>query len=129
MAVHRLIPCICMLCVLSGTLDRGVLAQKPLSRVDIARIGKAATALVEVKAPHGFGSAFCIHPSGLFLTNAHVTKGDVTLILNPSLKTERTRTLPRSFAATTSSTWLCCGSMGSRTCQPCASAPTMSSRS
>jgi S1-C subfamily serine protease len=57
--------------------------------VEIARIGKAATALVEVKARHGFGSAFCIHSSGLFLTNSHVAKGDVTLILNPSLKTER----------------------------------------
>ena len=44
-------------------------ADEPLTRVQIARIGKAATALVEVKAGRGQGhaSAFCIHPDGWFL--------------------------------------------------------------
>lgn len=39
------------------------------------------------------GSAFCIHPSGLFLTNEHVIHplGEVTLVLNPGdKKTEKT---------------------------------------
>ena len=47
---------------------------------------------MEVKAAHGQGhaSAFCIHPSGWFLTNAHVAQGELTLVLNPSLKTEKT---------------------------------------
>jgi hypothetical protein len=62
-----------------------------LSRAQIAQTGKPATALVEVKVPgrFGYGSAFCIHSSGLFLTNAHVPKGDITLVLNPGLKTEK----------------------------------------
>jgi hypothetical protein len=62
-----------------------------LTRVQIARLGKAATALVEVKAARGQGhaSAFCIHPAGWFLTNAHVAQGELTLVLNPSLKTEK----------------------------------------
>jgi hypothetical protein len=66
-------------------------ADEPLTRVQIARLGKAATALVEVKAAggQGSGSAFCIHPSGWFLTNAHVAQGELTLVLNPSLKTEK----------------------------------------
>lgn len=37
-----------------------------------ARIGKGATALVECDSPRGksHGTAFCIHPAGLFVTNA-----------------------------------------------------------
>jgi WD40 repeat protein len=65
-------------------------ADEPLSRVQIARIGKAATALVEVKAARqGSGSAFCIHPSGWFLTNAHVVQGELTLVLNPTPTSEK----------------------------------------
>jgi hypothetical protein len=54
-------------------------ADEPLTRVQIARLGKAATALVEVKAARGQGyaSAFCIHPAGWFLTNAHVAQGEL----------------------------------------------------
>jgi WD40 repeat protein len=69
-------------------------ADDGLSRVEIAKRGKPATALVEVQVPGGFGygSAFCIHPSGLFLTNFHVVEGalgDVTLVLNSGLKTQK----------------------------------------
>jgi WD40 repeat protein len=69
-------------------------ADEGLSRVEIARIGKPATALVEVKLADGFGygSAFCIHPSGLFLTNDHVTasaQGDITLVLDSGLQTQK----------------------------------------
>jgi WD40 repeat protein len=64
---------------------------KELSKVAVARLGKPATALVEVKGK-GTGSAFCIHPSGLFLTNEHVVRGaaeTVTLVLNSGLKTQK----------------------------------------
>jgi hypothetical protein len=69
-------------------------ADQDLSRAQLAKIGKRATALIEVRLPGGFGygSAFCIHPSGLFLTNYHVTEraqGDITLVLNSGLKTEK----------------------------------------
>jgi WD40 repeat protein len=62
--------------------------------VQIAKIGMPATALVEVPRPGGFsyGTAFCIHPSGFFLTNNHVTEpaqGEITLVLDCGLKTEK----------------------------------------
>jgi hypothetical protein len=64
---------------------------EPLTRVQIARLGKVATAFVEVKAARGqgAGSAFCVHPDGWFVTNAHVAQGEITLVLNPSLSTEK----------------------------------------
>ena len=66
-------------------------ADEPLTRTQIARLGKAATALVEVPALHGYGTAFCIDPNGWFLTNAHVAQGNqFTLILNSGLKNEQT---------------------------------------
>jgi WD40 repeat protein len=66
-------------------------AEEPVSRVQVVRAGKAATALVEVKAERGKGtaSAFCIHPAGWFVTSAHVAVGDLNLILNPSLRDEK----------------------------------------
>jgi WD40 repeat protein/S1-C subfamily serine protease len=65
--------------------------QPPNVRVQLARIGKAATAFVKVNAPRGqaSGSAFCIHPSGLFLTTADVAQGELALVLDPSLQTEK----------------------------------------
>ncbi len=49
-------------------------AGKPLSRVELAKLGKAATAFVRAHGEKGVaaGSAFCVHPSGLFVTNEHV---------------------------------------------------------
>ena len=86
-------------------------ADEPLARTQLAKLGKAATALVEVKAGpaqglrQGYGSAFCVHRSGLFVTNEHVVhpsgpipslqpgaQGDVTLVLNPSEKTQKSHT-------------------------------------
>ena len=53
-----------------------VYAEDPpaLSKEDLLPLGKAATALVEVNRS-SYGSAFCIHPSGLFITNNHVVEG------------------------------------------------------
>src|SRR5665213_2506411 len=62
-------------------------------KVEIAKQGKAATAFVEISSKGGSGTAFCVHPSGLFVTNEHVvrTAGDdfITLVLNPSLDTQK----------------------------------------
>jgi choice-of-anchor C domain-containing protein len=66
-----------------------VAADEPLSRVAVAKIGKAATALVEIKAKNGYASAFCVHHSGLFVTNAHVAEKDVFLVLDPGGKNEK----------------------------------------
>jgi hypothetical protein len=98
-------------------------ADEPVSRGQIVKSGKAATALVLVKGDlagfvngGGSASAFCIHPSGLFLTNEHVVRPpaflsavqppmvlggadtgpgrlqarmEITLVLNPGQKTEK----------------------------------------
>jgi S1-C subfamily serine protease len=79
------------LAVLFTAITRCGAADEWLPLVQLNRIGKASTALVEVKAARGkgSGSAFCIHPSGWFLTNAHVAQGEITLVLNPSLQTEK----------------------------------------
>lgn len=67
--------------------------EEKLTVVHIGRIGKAATALVECDRGGGkaHGSAFCIHASGLFVTNRHVVAGStaVRLVLDPALKTQR----------------------------------------
>jgi hypothetical protein len=62
------------------------------SRVELSKLGKAATALIEVKP--ATGSGFCVHPSGLFVTNEHVVRsagdnGAVTVVLDAALKTQR----------------------------------------
>jgi hypothetical protein len=55
---------------------------------------KRATALVDI-GRRGSGTAFCVHSSGLFVTNAHVAEqstlpgGTMTLILSPGEKDER----------------------------------------
>ncbi len=62
-------------------------------KVEIAKRGKAATAFLEISPKGPSGTAFCVHPSGLFVTNEHVvrTAGDdfITLVLNPSLNTQK----------------------------------------
>jgi V8-like Glu-specific endopeptidase len=63
-----------------------------LPREEVAKRAKPATALVEVKP--GSGSGFCVHASGLFVTNEHVVRsvasgGTVVVVLNPGLKTQQ----------------------------------------
>jgi S1-C subfamily serine protease len=80
----------CVLVVFLAALGSCRAADEPLSKVEIAKIGKAATALVEIKSRAAYGSAFCIHPSGLFITNEHVAgQGDISIVLNPGLKDEK----------------------------------------
>jgi hypothetical protein len=57
-------------------------ADLPVS--EIARIGREATAFVEVE-PGRSASAFCVHPSGLFVTNHHVVQwptGGIKVVVN-----------------------------------------------
>jgi hypothetical protein len=84
------------------------LGDEQLSRTQLARLGKSATVLVELggrpgqRMGQGYGSAFCIHGSGLFVTNEHVVhprnqvygnqegaEGDITLVVHPGEKNEK----------------------------------------
>jgi hypothetical protein len=57
-----------------------------LSKAQMAKLGKAATAFV--KSTKGQGSGFCINATGLLITNEHVVRDDkeVTVVFNPALK-------------------------------------------
>jgi len=66
----------------------------------VIRKGKKATALVEVstRLGEGSGTAFCIDPAGLFITNAHVIQDTVTdaryvvnLVMDIGLPTQRNK--------------------------------------
>ena len=68
-----------------------------LTKTEVAKRAKSTVAFVVAKVeirPRVSGtlqgSAFCVHPSGLFVTNAHVVKGatEIELVLNPSEKNE-----------------------------------------
>lgn len=67
-----------------------VYSQQP-TLPEIARRAKAATALVEVAGGFKHGSAFCIHDSGIYLSNEHVVRGaaEVKFILHPGLKQQQ----------------------------------------
>jgi S1-C subfamily serine protease len=69
----------------------------PFDDAAIIQSGKRATALVLNETLQGSGSAFCIHPSGVFVTNAHVVRGiaangTVKIFLNCGEKDEREHT-------------------------------------
>jgi hypothetical protein len=62
------------------------------TRAELAKRGKAASAFVV--GGTGTGTAFCVHPSGLFVTNEHVVRGGpagkgVKLVLEAGLKGQR----------------------------------------
>lgn len=62
-----------------------------LSKAEIVKLGKSATALIQVDKDY-YGSAFCIHPSGLFITNNHVLRGPgskINVILNSGLSNQQ----------------------------------------
>jgi S1-C subfamily serine protease len=64
------------------------------TKAEVGRLGKAATVFVVNKATQSSGSAFCVHPSGLFITNEHVARGarELTLVLNAGQKEEKVLT-------------------------------------
>lgn len=78
--------------------------EQPSGRARLARLGKAATVLVEVGGSRSqvYGSAFCVHASGLFLTNDHVVHpretfplmqqedvGPIRLVIDPGQNSEK----------------------------------------
>src|SRR5436305_1479912 len=72
------------------------MADEPLSRGEIAKRVKPSVAFVEVRAPSGpaTGTAFCVHPTGYFITNEHVVANQaageaVKLVLDAALKSEK----------------------------------------
>jgi hypothetical protein len=69
-------------------------ADEPLSKAEINKLGKAATAFLESPDRKSSASAFCIHASGLFLTNEHALPAaggaeTVTLVLSPGEKAQK----------------------------------------
>lgn len=84
----RLVAVLSVLTAAGPSLGQG----EKLTRVEVGKRGKAATAFVDVPKG-GTGTAFCVHPSGLFITNEHVVRAgaaeEVILVLNPALDGER----------------------------------------
>jgi S1-C subfamily serine protease len=78
--------------VLIPLLASGSARADELSRTEIAVRGTRATAFVDL-AGRASGSAFCVHPSGLFITNEHVVRGRETgkieVVLDPGLSSQR----------------------------------------
>ena len=85
MNFQRCIPKLTFLIFTFIFLDHNVLAEneKVLTKVEISQRGKTATALIEVQQGL-YGTAFCVHSSGLFITNHHVLRSatKAKLILN-----------------------------------------------
>ena len=81
---------ICCILAMLATVGHCRAADDTLSREAIAKRAKQATALVEVKP--SYGSSFCVHATGLFLTNEHVVRQSsegVTLVLDAGLKSQK----------------------------------------
>lgn len=69
---------------------------QPVTKQEILKRGKTATAFV-IAGPSGSGTAFCVSPNGLWITNEHVARhaaadGKVQLVLNSNLATQKTLT-------------------------------------
>jgi hypothetical protein len=84
--VYPISPLAVLLC-LAGYLPA---ADDVLSREAIAKRAKASTALVEIKPTYGTG--FCVHSSGLFVTNEHVARQNaeaINVVLDAGLPTQK----------------------------------------
>lgn len=61
-------------------------------KIEIGRQAKSATVYIEI-AGRRSGTGFCIHPSGLLVTNDHVIRGardtEITVVFDPALPTQR----------------------------------------
>jgi len=87
--VVRVVPWLALVFWTAGSFAT---ADPPPSKAEIAKRAKACTAFIEVKPVSGSG--FCVHSSGLFVTNAHVVSrggggSEVTLVLDAGLKTQK----------------------------------------
>lgn len=90
-----LIPLVVLFCAVAPPARA---ADEPkLTKAEVAKKAKPSTAFVMAKvdlrgrAVTSQGTAFCVHSSGLFVTNEHVIKGasEIELVLNPSEKNEK----------------------------------------
>jgi WD40 repeat protein len=84
--IHRLAILAVLLPLAAGCSAVG----EKLTQLQVARAGKAATALVKAKGGRGSGSAFCIHPDGWFVTSLRSSQGEIDLVLNPNSSSEKT---------------------------------------
>ena len=64
-----------------------------LTKAELAKRGKAATGFLEVGG-RGTATTFCVHPSGIFVTNEHAVgsdgKRDIKIVLDAGQKTQKT---------------------------------------
>jgi hypothetical protein len=84
----------CLLALAVVVAPKAPAQEAKLTKVEVGKRGKAATAFVLVPG-HGSGTGFCVHPTGLFVTNEHVVRGvtgDVTVVLNPALEAQQVLT-------------------------------------
>jgi Trypsin-like peptidase domain len=71
-------------------IEHALPAQEANTHEAIAKRAKAATVLIKVDSD--VGSGFCVHPSGLFITNEHVVQRNrerITLVLDAGMKTQK----------------------------------------
>ena len=69
-------------------------AAEPLSKVELSKRGKEATALLELQPRTSYAAAFCVHASGLFVTAEQPLRlrgnvDTVVLVLRSGLKTQK----------------------------------------
>src|SRR6516162_3040589 len=69
-------------------------AAEPLSKVELSKRGKEATALLELQPRTSYAAAFCVHASGLFVTAEQPLRlrgnvDTVVLVLPSGLKTQK----------------------------------------
>lgn len=62
-----------------------------LTKAQVAKLGKSATVFLDLPSEKASASAFCIHPNGYFITNAHTVRGasNINLVLHPGEKGQR----------------------------------------
>jgi S1-C subfamily serine protease len=84
-----LVPLLTLFALTSARADRP-------PKAGVVKRGKAATVLVEITPANVSGTAFCVHHSGLFVTNEHVVRpagtGEVRLVLDSGLKSQKVLT-------------------------------------
>jgi hypothetical protein len=74
---------ICVAALLLLVISQPMLADEPLSKSEMTKLGKAATVFIDLPESRTTGSGFCINSAGLFLTNAHVVApgGQVNIVV------------------------------------------------
>jgi uncharacterized protein (TIGR03067 family) len=77
--------------LLIGGIVNAAYPPQELTKTQIAKKVKSATCLVEIDGSFRQGSAFCVHESGLFLTNEHVVGKAtiVNLVVNPGQRDQK----------------------------------------